>query len=464
MSDKLITAQLAQWIRAFDYDGIPDHVIERVKFSLLDALGGAFAATTRSGAAANALKIFEHFGDSNACTVIGEDRRLPMIDAVFANGMLIRALDFNDYLPRDPNDGTPLGSHPSDNMAIGLAVGEPQDVSGRDFLAAMVMGYEINGRLIKLFESDSFWDNTTTTGLVSPAIAGHLMNLDQERLTSAIAFSLAHATSHKSVRRGDISAAKFLADPIVAKNGVFATLLAAGGVPGPVAVFDGSVGLGKAVFSRGDLSSLVRPLDKFYIFEGVCIKAYPIFAKCQAAVSAALEVKKAFKGSPDEITAIGMTMADVPEVTSQLDDVRRRHPKSQETADHSFHFCVAVALIDGEVTLRSFENNRWDDPQVKALMDKIDIVPDKAWNTREHSGAPASIAVTTRDGQTFAAEVAYQLGHVKNPMDANGISEKFLSSVKDIVEPKRSAAIIDAVMTLERQKSLKPLMGLLGGS
>jgi 2-methylcitrate dehydratase len=463
MSDKPMTAQLAQWIRAFDYDGVPDHVIELVKVSLLDALGGAFAATTHSEAAGNALAILEHFGDSNACTVIGQDRRLPMIDAVFANGMLIRALDFNDYLPRDPNDGATLGSHPSDNMAIGLAVGEQQEVSGRDFLAAMVMGYELNGRLIKLFDTDSDWDNTTTTGLVSPAIAGRLMNLDQERLTSAIAFSLAHATSHKSVRRGHISAAKFLADPIVAKNGVFATLLAAGGVPGPIEVFDGSFGLGQAVFSRGELSSLVRPLDKFYIFEGVCIKAYPIFANSQAAVSAAIEVKKAFKGSPDEITAIGMTMADVPAVTSQLDDVSRRYPKNQETADHSFHFAVAVALIDGEVTLRSFENNRWEDPQVKALIDMIDIVPDKAWNTREHSGAPASIEVTTRDGQTYAAEVAYQRGHVKNRMGADGISEKFLSSVKDIVDPKRSAAIIDAVMTLERQKSLKPLMALLGG-
>lgn len=463
MKAKTITAQLASWIRDFDYDGIPGHVLELAKFSLLDALGGAFAATTHSQAAGDALAVLDSLGASGPCTVIGDARRASVVDAVFANGLLIRALDFNDYLPRDPNDGATLGSHPSDNMAIGLVVGERQGASGRDFLTAMIMGYELNGRLLRLYEPGSYWDNTTATGLVSPAIAGRLMNLDQDRLTSAIAFSLAHSATHKAVRRGHISAAKFLADPIVAKNGVFATLLAAGNVPGPVDVFEGSIGLGKAVFSRGDLSSLVRPLDKFYIFEGVCIKAYPCFANSQAAVSAALEVKKTFKGSADEITAIDMTMADVPAVTSQLADEGRRYPKNQETADHSFHFVVAVGLIDGEVSLRSFENNRWDDPQVKALIDMIDIVPDKAWNKREHGGAPASIKVTTRDGRTYAAEVAYQRGHVKNPMGADGIAEKFRSSVKGILDEKRSAAIVETVMGLEKQRSLKGLMGLLAG-
>jgi 2-methylcitrate dehydratase len=282
-----------------------------------------------------------------------------------------------------------------------------------------------------------------------------------ERLTSAIAFSMAHGVTHKSVRRGHISAAKFLADPIVAKNGVFATLLAARGVAGPTSVLDGSVGLGTAVFSQGDLLSLIRPLDKFYIFEGVCIKAYPCFANSQAAVSAALEVKKTFKGKAEDITAIDMTMADVTAVTSQLEDVNRRYPTNQETADHSFHFVVAVALIDGEVTLRSFENNRWEDPLVKKLIDMINIVPDKAWNAREHSGAPASIVVATRDGKTYRAEVAYQSGHVKNPMSADQIAAKFTATTRGIVDAKRGAAIVETVMSLEKQPSLKPLMALL---
>ena len=136
MSERNTVNDLAKWVRGFDYDAIPDRVLEMVKFSLLDALGGAFAAMKFSHAAGDALKILDHGGAGN-CTIIGQDRRAGVVDAVFANDMLIRALDFNDYLPKDPNDGFTLGSHPSDNMAIGLTIGEQQNSSGRDFLTAM---------------------------------------------------------------------------------------------------------------------------------------------------------------------------------------------------------------------------------------------------------------------------------------------------------------------------------------
>jgi 2-methylcitrate dehydratase len=326
----------------------------------------------------------------------------------------------------------------------------------------MVMGYELNGRLLRAFQPNSYWDNTTATGLASPAIAGRLMGLDSDRLASAIAFSLAHSATHKSVRRGGISAAKFLADPFVARTGVFATLLAAGGVAGPTSVLDGPSSIGKAVFPLEDLSALVRPLDDFYIFEGVCIKAYPCFANSQAAISAALEIRKSFTGPVDEISRIQLTLADVSAVTSQLSDVGRRHPTNRESADHSFHFVVAVALVDGEVTLKSFENDRWVDSVVKKTMEKIDIVPDLSWNRREHSGAPASIKVETVDGRFFRAEVAYQRGHVKNPMDIDELVAKFASNVEGIVDPQQRENIVETVMRLETLHTLKPLMELLG--
>jgi 2-methylcitrate dehydratase len=456
--------QLAHWINSFDYDGVPDHILERTKVSLLDAIGGAFAASSYSHAAKDALMVIDGMGGTGPCTIIGESRRTSVVDAVFANGLLIRALDFNDYLPRDPNDGARLGSHPSDNMAVGLAVGERHATSGRDFLTAMVMGYELNGRLLRAFQPNSYWDNTTATGLTSPAIAGRLMGLGSDRLASAIAFSLAHSTTHKSVRRGSISAAKFLADPFVARTGVFATLLAAGGIVGPTSVLDGPSSIGKAVFPLEDLSGLVRPLDEFYIFEGVCIKAYPCFANSQAAISAALEIRKSFTGPLDEISRIQLRLADLPSVTSQLSDVGRRHPTNRESADHSFHYVVAIALMDGEVTLKSFESDRWHNSAVKKLMAKIEIVPDPSWNRREHSGAPASIKAETLDGRIFSAEVAFQRGHVKNPMEIGEIVAKFVSNVEGVIDPRQAEEIVDIVRHLETLDTLKPLLDQLGAT
>jgi 2-methylcitrate dehydratase len=460
MQSHHMTDRLAHWINDFDYEAVPVHVLHMAKLSLLDALGGAFAARAHSEAARKAIASLDVLGEGGASSVIGQNARSSVVNAVFANSLLIRALDYNDYLPTDPNDGKRLGSHPSDNMAVGLSVGEKCGSSGRDFLAAMVMGYELNGRLLRLFDSHSFWDSTSATGLVAPAIAGRLMGLDADRLSWAIAFGMAHGVTHKSVRRGHISAAKFLADPIVARHGAFATLLASCDVPGPVSVLDGATGLGKAVFTDGNVLDLVRPLASRYIFEGVCIKAYPCFANSQAAIAAALEVRRGLR-SPSEMAAIDIRLADIPAVTSQLADSGRRYPTNQETADHSYHFVIAAALVDGEVTLRSFHGNRWEDPVILDVMNRLNIIPDAGWNSRQHGGAPATVTVTTTDGRVLSADFAYQPGHVRNPMTTEQVAEKFRSNVDGILDSNRTRAIVDAVLSLDEAPSLHGLMALL---
>jgi 2-methylcitrate dehydratase len=463
MTDETIVTQLAQWVNEFDYDGIPGIVVERAKFSLLDALGGALAATTYSEAAAAALEVLDDVAGSEQCAVIGRSQRASVVDAVYANCMLIRALDFNDYLEADPNDGAKLGSHPSDTMAVGLSVGEWRKSSGRAMLTAMIMGYELNGRIQKLFDADSNWDHTTAMGLAAPAIAGRLMGLDEDRLSSALGFGMAHGLTPGSVRRGVVSAGKFIADPMVARAGVFGALLAARGVSGPISIFDGSRGVARAAFPGIDLSVLVRPLDKHYMFEGACLKGFPCFANSQAPVTAALEARRQMGDAALEIERVNLTVSDSPAVTQQLAEPARRYPTNQELADHSYHFVVAVALIDGAVNFHSYENERWNDPQVTALMDRIEFHPEKSWSERIPSGSPAGIAVTLKDGKTFTAEVPYPLGHIRNPLDATGLADKFRGCVEGIVDADRTEAIIDTVMTLEKAPSLDRLMGLLAG-
>ena len=82
-------------------------------------------------------------------------------------------------------------------------------------------------------ERDSAWDGVTVSGLVAPAMAGRLMGLDRRRLAHAIALSGARAATSTAVRFGDISAAKSIANALVAQNGVQATLLAEHGITGP---------------------------------------------------------------------------------------------------------------------------------------------------------------------------------------------------------------------------------------
>src|SRR5205814_654819 len=141
-------------------------------------------------------------------------------------GALIRILDLNDYVNNRKGE---IGGHPSDNIPVALAAGEISVAAGRDMLVAIVLGYELFGRCKELMERDSGWDGVTISGIVAPAIAGRLMRLDPRRLAHALALSGARSPTPLAVRHGAISAAKSIANALVAQNGMQAALLAQNG-------------------------------------------------------------------------------------------------------------------------------------------------------------------------------------------------------------------------------------------
>ena len=256
-------------IRAED---IPPAAVTQAKLLLLDTIGCGFAALTDHSAQA-LLAVVEANAGAPQCTVIGRARKTNAVDATLANGALVRILDFNDYVNARTGD---LGGHPSDNIPVALAAGELRGASGREIIAAIVLGYEIFGRAKELMERDSAWDGVTASGLVAPAMAGRLMGLDAHRLAHAIALSGARAATSTAVRFGDISAAKSIANALVAQNGVQAALLAEQGITGPLDLLENPRGM-REVFCRGDVASLTAPFSASTIMNAN-VKAYPCLA------------------------------------------------------------------------------------------------------------------------------------------------------------------------------------------
>lgn len=458
MSEHTIITDLARLIRNFDQDAIPAHVTERFKLSLLDAIGCAFQAQS-SGVMNGVLAVLPALGTGGDCSVIGTGRRAAVADAVLVNGAAIHALDFNDHLALDPNDGAKLGGHPSDALAVALAVGEWRGNSGKEVLAAAILGYEVFGRFQKLLDRALSWDHVTAYGTVAPAIAGRLMRLDETALAHALAMGTAHGVTPGVVRRGRLSASKFLASAQVMQTATVSTLLAAEGVTGPLAVFEyPEKGLASQVFPGVDMTVLTRPVQGKLMVEGVTIKAYPSLDTSQAAIAAVLEAAKDLSVPASEIERVELRMIDHPGVRQQINDEDRRHPKSRETADHSFYFLAAAALLDGELTPRQFENERWTDPAIIDLMARIAITVDAGLADKAPSGFPAAVTLTARDGRNSEAQIDYAPGHALNPMGQEAVVGKFRRLVDGVVETGHQDAIIEMALGLETLETIDRLM------
>src|SRR3982074_2830014 len=195
-----VVEQLAAWALGIRAGDIAPAAVTQAKLLLLDTIGCGFAALHEESARA-LLAVVETSGGAPQCTIIGRTQLTSAASATFANGALVRILDFNDYVNAKAGD---LGGHPSDNIPVALAAGELTAATGIETIAAIVLGYEIFGRCKELMERDSAWDGVTVSGLAAPAMAGRLMRLNGHRLAHAIALSGARAAHPTPARFGGL--------------------------------------------------------------------------------------------------------------------------------------------------------------------------------------------------------------------------------------------------------------------
>jgi 2-methylcitrate dehydratase len=441
--------KLAHWILARRPEEIPAAAIKQAKLLLLDAIGCGYAALNEMAAKA-VLATLDDVGGAPVCSVIGSARKTSAPNAVLVNGALIRILDLNDYVS---NLKGGIGGHPSDNIPVALAAGEASSATGHEVIAAIVLGYEIFGRAKDLIARDSGWDGVTISGLVAPSMAGRIMGLDATHMAHALALGLARSPTPLAVRHGAISAAKSFANALVAQNGMQATLLARHGVTGPLDLFENPVGLA-SVFSQSDaVAALTAPLPADGYIMRANIKAYPCLATGQAIVAAGIALHQKIKGEVDRLRHIRVAMADMPFLRRQKDDPGRINPSSREAADHSFNFLAAVSLIDGDFGLAQFDNERWNDPKVRAMMAKLEIVVDPELNRRSPGAFPCAMTARDADGREVVVEVPDPPGFSRHDLQEAAVTRKFNAITAPHLDPASRARIIDAALSLDRSPS-----------
>ena len=452
--------KLAEWVLAPRAKEIAASASRQARLLLLDTIGCGYAALDEVSAKA-VLGAACDMGGAPTCSVIGSAQKTSAPNAVLVNGALVRILDLNDYVNNPKGE---IGGHPSDNIPVGLAAGEASGASGRELIAAIVLGYEIFGRAKELMSRDSGWDGVTISGLVAPAMAGRLMGLDAVQLANALALSAARSPTPLAVRHGAISAAKSFANALVAQNGMQATLLARHGVTGPLDLFENLLGLAP-VFSQGEpLVTLTAPLSADGYIMRANIKAYPCLATGQAIVAAGLALHDKIAGRVERLRRVRVAMADMPFLRRQKDDPGRINPTSREAADHSFNFLAAVSLIDGEFGLAQFDNERWNDPAVRAVMARLDMAVDAELNRRSPGSFPCVMTAQDVEGREIVVEVPDPPGFSRHGLDEAAVVRKFNAITASHLGAGEQARIIDAALSLDQKPSCVELTAALASA
>ncbi len=442
-----LASKLANWTLAQSYEKLPAETVHEVKRRVLDSIGcalGAYHKPPGKIARAKAMSI----NDTHAGTVLGTKHSTSPELATFANGAMVRYLDFNDtYLSLEP-------AHPSDNIPAAWAVTEVTGKTGKDLITASVIGYEIQCRLCDAASLRKHgWDHVYYGALSTALLSGWLWDLDAEQLEHALGLAGVCNIPTRQTRTGQISMWKACAFANAGRNGVFAADLARRGMTGPNEIFEGPKGIFNMLVDGPFDVALAAVGD--YMIDKTYIKFWPAEYHSQSAIDAALQLWKEINGREIKSIEIGSFEAAVSIIGSEPEKWR---PTSRETADHSMGYCVACALIDGDVTRESFTDEKIRDEKYLSLLDKTKIYEEDELNADYPKGIPNHLKIELADGAKLDRRVDFPRGHAGNPMTDDEVVDKFMRNAAGVVSDATASNIIDLSWRLDELDRITPLL------
>lgn len=446
-------AALAHGIR---YRDLPPEVVDAAKRVILDTLACA-AGALKSEPYAIVRKVARELGGNPESTLIGDGGRTSCALATLVNGTLIRYLDNNDYYFGLDS------AHPSGNLAPVLAVAEKCGRSGADVIAALVAAYEIQLRLCDVVAAPGIsargWHPGTDVQFASAAAAAKLLGGDQGVIAHALALAGSHNNTLAQSQRGHIPMMKATAEATVAKAGVEAALLATAGMTGPDEIFEGVAGWGKVVAGEVDFDRLTAPVGERYRILDTCLKPYAAVAGAMAPVRAALDLAAQEKFDARSIAGVTIKLHAV--AVKKATDPRKAYPRDKETADHSYHYCIAAALLDGACGPAQFTDARIASADIKSVIEKTQLAADPALTALYPGSSGGGVVVTLADGRELAQTYEYPPGHPQNPLSADDIARKFAELADGMLKPTTVERVIDDVMTLDQRENISGLLAPL---
>src|SRR5688572_23924279 len=342
-----IVERLSRYAAHLHYDDLPREVVHQAKRLIVDTIGCALGGYA-SQPARIAREIAATVQSTEPATLMVSGARTSLDLATFANGVMIRFLDFNDGYTSTGESG-----HPSDSIAAVLSAAELRRKSGRDAIVATVLAYEVFCRICDAVDLKPLgFDHVTVGGMASTAAAARLLGLDEPEIAQAFNLGIAPNIALYQTRIGNVSMWKGCAYANASRNAVFAAMLAARGMTGPSPVFEGVGGYFKAVSRKPfELSAMGGAEHPFKIME-CSIKRFPLGQYSQTVVEAALQLRNKVTG-PDEIAEVRIGTVTTA-IRLMAGDPDKWEPKTRESADHSMPYTVAVALMHGAVEEQHF--------------------------------------------------------------------------------------------------------------
>jgi len=441
--------RLSQFATDLDYRSLPPDVQEQVGWILADTL----AAIAAGSAEPELRALAERQGASEAASLIGLGRRSGCEAAAFINGTA------GTFLEMDEGNRYSRG-HPAVHVIpAAVALSQERAADAADFLAGLVVGYEVGSRLGAASQLRGAMHPHGTWGTIGAAAAcARIAHLSASAMREAlnIASSLTTATSKRTMLEGGLVRNTYAG--LSNRNGLLALDLTECGFSGER---DGPASLlGQIVSEHFDPEAVVRELGQdwhlmhnYFKMHSCCRYNHgTLDAIDQLAASQSLP-------QPDEIESIEVRTYHL---AAELDDPA---PTNTLAAKFSVPFAVATRIVHGSSALSSFTWEAVRRPDVLALAQKVRVSHDPAMSQRLPAERPARVLMRLTDGRQLVAEAGVNRGDDASPYTREELRAKFMDLSGRIWPAAHCRDLLEATLGLARlQVPLGRWLGLVSRS
>jgi 2-methylcitrate dehydratase PrpD len=437
--------KLAARFAGMKYNDLPEASRHGVKRLLLDYLGVAVGGSqSESGKVARAFAVDQ--GGKGPSRVIGDNARVSMTNAAFANAISSHSLELDDI------DVLALFHFSPPIYSAALAAAEAAEASGRDLVVALAAGCEMMERASRAANPslrNRGYHTTPTTGVFGATVAaGKMLRLTPQRLTSALGMAGAQSAGLMEMY-GPSMQKRFNPGP-AARAGVTSALMAKLGFTGTDLIFEGERGWLNAYSDKRTPHALDEGIEGPYQLD-IEFKPYSCARPIHNAIDCALEIRAQPGFNAKKITAI-----DVERHEDWSKYHRNAEPVTYHEAQVSLPFSVAVAMLEGKALLEQYSDRNIRNKEVKRLsgLARFETVAGFA------RGVSLRITVKQSDGKKFTSQVDYPKGSIQNAMSDDELRAKFESLAAPVLGAKKAAALADAAMNVEKVGNVAELMKL----
>ena len=446
-----ITQDLAGYCSRIKFNDLSDEVIDCVKYRFLDWISVACRGSIEDPS--QTVYGFIREMEKGQGVIVGTREKAPYLYSALANGTASHSIEMDDV----DNESS---LHPGVVVfPAALATGEMAEASGKRFILAVVLGYEVMVRLgTALGPENSYKRGFHPTGTCgtfgSSAACSKILGLQEEEILNAMGISGSQAAGSMEYLAQGAWTKPFHAG-WAAHSGMAAALLSRKGFKGPSSILEGRDGFLHAYSNGADPSKVLEGIGAGFQILQTSVKVHACCRYMHSPIDAVLKIVKENNLHPEQVKKIkiGVLRAGAHLIAEPIES--KYTPQSIVDAQFSMPFGAAAALLYGRAGLNEFQPSTIRSRPIRETMRKVECSIDPELERTFPKQWRATAEILTQDEKRYSTTIEYPKGDPENPLSWEEMIERFHELTGQILKKEQRLKIVEAVKKLDGVRDMR---------